>query len=153
MLKRLNFPNHNLTRSNLSNNSSRYNNNFDSNQTIPIKDINNSLVVIPCNKKSHMSVFNEIIYNEFESKKMNKNERDNINGNYFDINQTLFVTDKKRYTTSKNISNLSTNLNFKSYEKYMKYNKNNRLIDKQIQINIPVTGLPNVVKRFYGVEM
>ena len=164
LLKRTNYnyiTKNSINNSSIKNNSS--NNRTNSSNIIKDFKIKNPLIVIPCKKNyDHMKVFNEIIFNEFGSKKQNSFSRHrcfqtnifdgNINNN-LGLYQKIYNSKNRRNFNQIAYNNLCTmenGLNFPSFRRG-RNNKGKKLVDEQNQIDFPLKGVPNVVKRFYGV--
>lgn len=122
---------------------------------------NNSLVVIPCKKLEHISIFNDIIFNEFESKKQNSNNEHcykmNIfDGNLYDSNYLNMY--RKKFNKKKNekmnsyINTLNYELAFSPFYKTSSRKEKKIKLEKKNKINISLQGIPNIVKRFYGFD-
>ena len=119
---------------------------------------NNSLVVIPCNKMNHINIFNELIFNEFESKKQNSNTTQDTcyKTNIFDNNYLNIC--RKKFNKNKNIrlnNNLNTLVNeltLGPFYKKSRQRQNKIRLGKKNHINMSLQGVPNIVKRFYGFD-
>ena len=119
---------------------------------------NNSLVVIPCNKMNHINIFNELIFNEFESKKQNSNTTQDTcyKTNIFDNNYLNIC--RKKFNKNKNIrlnNNLNTLVNeltLGPFYKKSRQRQNKIRLGKKNYINMSLQGVPNIVKRFYGFD-
>ena len=120
---------------------------------------NDSFVVIPCKRINHINVFNDLIYNEFESKKQNSNTIHNscYNTNIFDRNNygnnSLNIYRKKFNKNIKidcNISTLTNELTLGHFYNKSSRKQNKIRLDKKKKINISLEGISNIVKQFYG---
>lgn len=123
----------------------------------PKSDINNDLVIIPCNKRNNLNIFNGMHLSERKKnleitksgKSENKNKIRNVNMeellNFLeDINTNRKLNKKKNY---KDVC-CGTDDDFNKINYTMNHSQ---LYIKKNQINKMLKGVPNIVKRYYGV--
>ena len=168
LFKRISNNFYNTNKNNISNNSIKnISSNNKPNPSNIIKDfkIENPLIVIPCKKSSdHMKIFNDIIFNEFESKKQTTISKHrsfktknifegNFNNNYLDLYQKVYNSNNHKSVNKIDYNNIYTITNGLNYLSLYKGKPNNekKLFDKHNKINFSLKGIPNVVKRFYGI--